>query len=58
MMKMIEASELVVKNDDYCDQWSSGLDEPDTSACSHLHKKMFECPGGKFIYNSRVNDGE
>ncbi len=55
---MSEISELVVKNDDDCDQWSSGNDEPDTSACSHLHKKMFECPGGKFIYNSRVNDGE
>ncbi len=58
MMKMSEVSELVVKNDDYCDQWSSGNDEPDTSACSHLHKKMFECPVGNFIYNSRVNDGE
>jgi hypothetical protein len=48
----------VIKNDDYCDLLTSGDDEPDTSACSHLHTRLFECPGGKFIFNSRVNDGE
>lgn len=47
-------------NDDYCD-CGDGSDEPLTSACSGLSKRMFVCGKGgpikKEIPYSRVNDG-
>lgn len=43
-----------VLNDDYCD-CPSGEDEPNTSACSHLHSK-FICDDGKILFSSRVHD--
>lgn len=48
------------ENDDYCD-CPDGIDEPSTSACSHLHvqQRLFVCKNdrNKVIFPSRVRDG-
>ena len=49
-----------IKNDDYCDCWSTGEDELATAACSMVlvATKSFDCGiNGQQIYASRVNDG-
>lgn len=50
-------------NDEYCDDTLKGIDEPETSACSHLHTKFIckEIRQGQktreVVPTSRVNDG-
>ncbi|KAF0689871.1 Aste57867_18716 [Aphanomyces stellatus] len=46
-------------NDDFCDCMEDGLDEPLTSACSHVMPPMqFPCGGGGgMIPTTRVRDG-
>ena len=55
------SNKYAVMNDDYCD-CADGLDEPLSSACSHIlvAKRRFSCGGDekdKLIYVSRLNDG-
>ena len=47
-------------NDNYCDCWDDGRDEPDTAACSNIlvAQLSFRCrDSGRMIHASRVHDG-
>ena len=58
--KEIQITEDMI-NDDYCDCWFDGQDEPETSACSHLQASRFICKNENYIpvsiSSTRYHDG-
>ncbi|ETW04865.1 hypothetical protein, variant 1 [Aphanomyces invadans] len=58
VLDLRESADIV--NDDFCD-CMDGVDEPATSACSHLPTSMFQCRNEDAltlsIHSSRVHDG-